>query len=124
MDVDEPAVERNLAARDTGRDRRMGPQMGELDDDILEAGGANLLGLFERAIAGAHDAFSRVAVAHDIWAELATRLPEAGGQYAYLRDAYHPVVAFVYGRVLLLVTLAITLLILWSAKKWVFYDNR
>lgn len=39
-----------------------------------------------------------------IWAELATRLPEAGGQYLYLREAYHPVVAFVYGWVLLLVT--------------------
>src|SRR5260370_42196505 len=39
-----------------------------------------------------------------IWAELATRLPDAGGQYAYLRDAYHPVIAFVYGWVLLLVT--------------------
>ena len=39
-----------------------------------------------------------------IWAELATRLPGAGGQYAYLRDAYHPVIAFVYGWVLLLVT--------------------
>ena len=39
-----------------------------------------------------------------IWAELATRLPGAGGQYLYLREAYHPVVAFVYGWVLLLVT--------------------
>src|ERR1043165_654963 len=39
-----------------------------------------------------------------IWAELATRLPGAGGQYLYLRDAYHPGVAFVYGWVLLLVT--------------------
>jgi basic amino acid/polyamine antiporter, APA family len=39
-----------------------------------------------------------------IWAELATRLPEAGGQYAYLRDAYHPSIAFVYGWALLLVT--------------------
>src|SRR6266567_1678515 len=39
-----------------------------------------------------------------IWAELATRLPGAGGQYLYLRDAYHPMVAFVYGWVLLLVT--------------------
>ncbi len=26
-----------------------------------------------------------------IWAELATRLPGAGGQYLYLREAYHPV---------------------------------
>ena len=39
-----------------------------------------------------------------IWAELATRLPEAGGQYVYLREAYHPAVAFTYGWVLLLVT--------------------
>ena len=39
-----------------------------------------------------------------IWAELATRMPAAGGQYRYLREAYHPVVAFVYGWVLLLVT--------------------
>ena len=38
-----------------------------------------------------------------IWAELATRRPEVGGQYAYLREAFHPVVAFVYGWVLLLV---------------------
>ncbi|MBZ5583632.1 MAG: amino acid permease [Acidobacteriia bacterium] len=39
-----------------------------------------------------------------IWAELATRLPGAGGQYLYLREAYHPAVAFLYGWVLLLVT--------------------
>jgi len=39
-----------------------------------------------------------------IWAELAVRLPGAGGQYLYLREAWHPSVAFVYGWVLLLVT--------------------
>ena len=39
-----------------------------------------------------------------IWAELASRLPGAGGQYLYLREAYHPSVAFIYGWVLLLVT--------------------
>ena len=39
-----------------------------------------------------------------IWAELATRMPSAGGQYLYLREAYHPSVAFLYGWVLLLVT--------------------
>src|SRR3984893_7155702 len=39
-----------------------------------------------------------------IWAELASRLPGAGGQYLYLREAYHPWVAFIYGWVLLLVT--------------------
>lgn len=38
-----------------------------------------------------------------IWAELASVRPDVGGQYAYLREAFHPVVAFVYGWVLLLV---------------------
>jgi APA family basic amino acid/polyamine antiporter len=38
-----------------------------------------------------------------IWAELAATMPEVGGQYAYLRAAYHPGVAFLYGWVLLLV---------------------
>jgi APA family basic amino acid/polyamine antiporter len=38
-----------------------------------------------------------------IWAELAARRPDVGGQYAYLREAFHPSVAFLYGWVLLLV---------------------
>src|ERR1700720_4854220 len=38
-----------------------------------------------------------------IYAELAARLPVVGGQYAYLRNALHPAVAFIYGWVLLLV---------------------
>ncbi len=38
-----------------------------------------------------------------IWAELAATMPEVGGQYAYLRDAYHPLFGFLYGWVLLLV---------------------
>src|SRR5918994_1212995 len=38
-----------------------------------------------------------------IWAELASVRPDVGGQYAYLREAFHPLVAFVYGWVLLLV---------------------
>jgi basic amino acid/polyamine antiporter, APA family len=39
-----------------------------------------------------------------VYAELAARRPQVGGQYAYLREAFHPSVAFVYGWVLLLVT--------------------
>ncbi|MGH9728936.1 MAG: APC family permease [Candidatus Acidiferrales bacterium] len=38
-----------------------------------------------------------------IYSELAARMPKVGGQYAYLREAYHPVLAFLYGWVLLLV---------------------
>ena len=38
-----------------------------------------------------------------IWAELAALRPDVGGQYAYLREAFHPGIAFLYGWVLLLV---------------------
>ena len=38
-----------------------------------------------------------------IYAEISSRLPQVGGQYAYLREAFHPLVAFLYGWVLLLV---------------------
>lgn len=39
-----------------------------------------------------------------IYAELAERRPQVGGQYAYIREAYHPLIAFVYAWGLLLVT--------------------
>ena len=39
-----------------------------------------------------------------VYAELASLRPAVGGQYAYLREAYSPRVAFLYGWVLLLVT--------------------
>lgn len=38
-----------------------------------------------------------------IYAELGELLPEVGGQYAYLREAYSPLLAFLYGWTLLLV---------------------
>ena len=38
-----------------------------------------------------------------VYAELAARRPEVGGQYAYLREAFHPSIAFLYGWALLLV---------------------
>jgi basic amino acid/polyamine antiporter, APA family len=38
-----------------------------------------------------------------VYAELAARRPAVGGQYAYLREAFHPVLGFLYGWVLLLV---------------------
>jgi len=39
-----------------------------------------------------------------VYAELAVLRPNIGGQYAYLREAYHPAVAFLYGWALLFVT--------------------
>ena len=57
------------------------------------------------SILGAWIAGGAVALAGAlVYAELAARRPEVGGQYAYLRDAFHPSVAFVYGWTLLLVT--------------------
>jgi basic amino acid/polyamine antiporter, APA family len=38
-----------------------------------------------------------------IYAELADRMPKVGGQYAYLREAYHPLLGFLYGWICLLV---------------------
>src|SRR5881275_445454 len=38
-----------------------------------------------------------------IYAELSAQSPLSGGQYLYLRDAFHPALAFVYGWALLLV---------------------
>lgn len=38
-----------------------------------------------------------------IYAELAARLPKAGGEYAYLREGMHPLVGFLYGWIALTV---------------------
>lgn len=38
-----------------------------------------------------------------IYAELAALRPQVGGQYAYIREAFHPMTAFIYGWTLLLV---------------------
>lgn len=38
-----------------------------------------------------------------VWAELASRVPEVGGQYTYLARAYPPIVGFLYGIALLFI---------------------
>jgi APA family basic amino acid/polyamine antiporter len=38
-----------------------------------------------------------------VWAELASRYPQVGGQYVYLQRGYHPVVGFLYGIALLFI---------------------
>jgi hypothetical protein len=37
------------------------------------------------------------------YAELGARRPQAGGAYVYLREAYGPMIAFVYGWIMLVV---------------------
>ncbi len=39
-----------------------------------------------------------------IYAELAVRRSEAGGQYVYLRDSYHPIISFLFGWSLFLIS--------------------
>ena len=55
-------------------------------------------------ILGAWTAGGLIALAGAfIYAELASLRPQVGGQYAYIREAYHPSAAFLYGWALLLV---------------------
>lgn len=95
-----------------GLARRLGP----FDATMIVMGGIIGSGIFvnphvvaERLhspllIVGAWVAGGVIALAGAfVYAELAARRPGLGGQYAYLRDAFHPAVAFVYGWALLLV---------------------
>jgi APA family basic amino acid/polyamine antiporter len=92
--------------------RRLGP----FDATMLVMGGIIGSGIFinpyvvarhlssPAAILGVWAAGGAVALAGAfVYAELAALRPEVGGQYAYLRDAWHPSVAFLYGWGLLLV---------------------
>src|SRR5262249_60111597 len=38
-----------------------------------------------------------------VFAELSTVMPKVGGQYAFFREAFHPLVAFLHGWALLLI---------------------
>ncbi|HEX6750506.1 MAG TPA: amino acid permease [Longimicrobium sp.] len=95
---------------------RLARRLGVFDATMIVMGGIIGSGIFvnphvvaERVhtpllIVGAWVAGGLIALAGAfVYAELAARRPEVGGQYAYLRDAYHPAVAFVYGWALLLV---------------------
>ncbi len=91
-------------------------RLGLFDATMLVMGGIIGSGIFMNPAVAArrvHTTFLLLAVwalgglvalaAAFIWAELATARPEVGGQYAYLREAFHPLVAFLYGWGLLLV---------------------
>src|SRR5215203_7293871 len=95
-----------------GLARRLGP----FDATMIVMGGIVGSGIFVNPyvvarqvhtpflILGAWLAGGAVALAGAfVYAELAARRPEVGGQYAYLREAFHPGVAFLYGWALLLV---------------------
>src|SRR5258707_14485301 len=100
-----------------GHDYALARRLGLFDATMIVMGGIIGAGIFTNPyvvaqqvhtpflILGAWAAGGVIALAGAlVYAELAARRPEVGGQYAYLRDAFHPSVAFVYGWTLLLVT--------------------
>lgn len=97
--------------------RALARRLGAFDAAMIVMGGMVGAGIFVNPAVVAHEVPSAVlsvlawAVGGAIallgaflYAELAERLPEAGGQYAYLREAWHPLLGFLYGWTLLLVT--------------------
>src|SRR6266550_2112704 len=79
----------DLAAVDATSEPTLARRLGPFDATMIVMGGIIGGGI---ALVGAF-----------VYAELAALRPRVGGQYAYLRDAYHPIVAFLYGWTLLLV---------------------
>ena len=109
------AQEREVADAAVGS-KGLARRLGLFDATMIVMGGIIGSGIFRNPhavalqvhtpllIHGAWLAGGAVALAGAfVYAELAARRTQVGGQYAYLRDAYHPSVAFLYGWALLLV---------------------
>jgi basic amino acid/polyamine antiporter, APA family len=114
MTVRESSTSLGMTELDSPKPRR---QLGLFDAIMIVMGGIVGAGIFANPSEVAHRVHTPFLIlgvwvlggfiamcGAFIWAELATRLPGTGGQYLYLREAYHPSVAFVYGWGLLLVT--------------------
>ena len=100
-----------------GQEAKLARRLGVFDATMLVMGGIVGAGIFMNPyvvaqqvhtpalILGAWMVGGVIALAGAfLYAELAQRMPAVGGQYAYIREAYHPLVAFLYGWGLLLVT--------------------
>jgi basic amino acid/polyamine antiporter, APA family len=109
-------ISANDIAADTPRQTQLAARIGLFDATMIVMGGIIGSGIFINSYVVARQVHTPVLILGAwfiggvvaifgafIYAELAARLPKAGGQYAYLREAYHPAVAFLYGWVLLLV---------------------
>ena len=104
------------ASSERSQQPKLARQLGVFDATMLVMGGIVGSGIFinpyvvaqsvhtPSLILGAWIVGGLIALAGAfIYSELAQRLPEVGGQYAYLREAYHPLFGFLYGWTLLLV---------------------
>jgi APA family basic amino acid/polyamine antiporter len=109
-------IDRPVADRAASDNPRLARQLGLFDATMLVMGGIVGAGIFINPYVVAQQVHTPALILGAwifggvigvggafIWAELAATMPAVGGQYAYLREAYHPAVAFLYGWVLLLV---------------------
>jgi basic amino acid/polyamine antiporter, APA family len=109
-------TERSSAGPNSGDKLSLSRQLGLFDVTMLVMGGIVGAGIFINPYVVAQQVHTPALILGAwifggvigvggafIWAELAATLPAVGGQYAYLREAYHPSIAFLYGWVLLLV---------------------
>lgn len=109
-------IDATLARVSGPADRQLLPRLGLVEATLVVMGGIVGSGIFINPsvvarhvhsgslILGAWLVGGAVAlVGAFIYAELAERMPRVGGQYAYLREAFHPVVGFLYGWALLVV---------------------
>lgn len=105
------------AGSSAGREAGFARSLGPFHATMLVMGGIVGSGIFMNPhvvakvvdtpwlILGAWGAGGLIALAGAfIYAELAARRPDVGGQYAYIRDAFHPLPAFLFGWGLFLVS--------------------
>jgi APA family basic amino acid/polyamine antiporter len=101
---------------DSSMSPRAAPKIGVFDATMLVMGGIVGAGIFSNPSVVAKMVHSGllmmvvwtiggvIALAGAfVYAELAARHPARGGHYAYMRDAFHPAVAFIFGWAILLV---------------------
>jgi APA family basic amino acid/polyamine antiporter len=104
------------ALKDTAPEPSLARRLGPFDATMIVMGGIIGAGIFVNPSVVARQVHTPMLVLGAwliggvialigafVYAELAVLRPRVGGQYAYLRDAYHPIVAFLYGWTLLLV---------------------
>ena len=112
-EIPSPSRVRNIAPSEAQLARRLGL----FDTTMLVMGGIIGSGIFINPYVVAQQVPSAILILAAwafgglialagafIYAELSSQTSTSGGQYVYLRDAFHPALAFVYGWALLLVT--------------------
>ena len=105
-------------APQTRQEPRLVRELGLFDATMLVMGGIVGAGLFINPYVVAERVHSPVLILAAwaaggvvamlgafVYAELADRMPNTGGEYAYLRDCYHPLIGFLFGWVTLLVVM-------------------